>query len=94
MSGKLTKAQREFGYSLYERPDDFDGWYACEGHEWRTATSLADRGLVEIYRRGNERPRHFDARLTPAGVAALQNAQQSEGACADTSPQGNSGRDQ
>jgi len=66
---KLTKAQRAFMADLVEDCGE-EATVECHPHEWRTANSLAARGLCRIL---GERSfsGHFEAMATPAGRSAI-----------------------
>lgn len=68
MAEKLTKAQMALLADMFET-DGFP-YVECQGHEWRTATSLAARGLLEITGERSEFGT-FEARGTGAGRAVL-----------------------
>lgn len=64
---RLTKAQRSF---MSDLTDDYTAGCVveCLPHEWRTAQSLAGRGICTIVSQRNEMG-YFEAAATPAGLA-------------------------
>ncbi len=71
MGERLTERQRALLQDFVtEKALGVNDWLACSNDEYRTAKSLERRGLLELY--GAEPGVWFDAKLTPAGLSALQ----------------------
>ena len=68
---KLTKKQKEFLDSLKQN-DGRNDWCECFWHEWRTAVSLANKGLVEVNRPLTDKAApQFEARLLGSDVDSI-----------------------